>query len=82
MSETAQILTAWTITDGANAPLLPTVYPVAAWVDVTGQPAVFLPVAPNLYAIEVTAETATLDAIAADSDYLILWREEIVLDEQ
>jgi hypothetical protein len=75
--ERAQILTPWTITDGENTPLLPTIHTVASWVDATGQPAEFLPPTPSLYAIEVTATTAVLDTIAASSNYYILWRQEI-----
>ena len=81
MPEQAQILTPWTLTGGANAPQLPTDHPVLAWQDETGQPAIYLPVTPDLYAIQVTADTAVLDTIAADPTYHILWRQEIIENE-
>jgi hypothetical protein len=49
-------------------------YPAADWTDFVGQPASILPPAPNVYLVLASAPDATIDAIQADSRYLVLIR--------
>ena len=81
--EYAQFLTPWGLSDSgdgevSNSPALPDKYPFNAgngirkWQDITGQPSENLWPDPNCYIIETWADTATMDAITADTEYVIL----------
>ena len=50
-------------------------YNLKTWEDVTAQPAENMPTSPNLYGILVDETDTTLDTIAADSDFRVLWRD-------
>lgn len=73
----AQLLTAWTVTDNANAPRLPVDHPLpagASWMDVTGQQSYQIPSLPDAYVVECWhVSQAWLDSVAADDRYLVLW---------
>lgn len=75
----AEALTPWTGSGerhDPHRPLLPTAHAVT-WNDVTGQSLAAGRPDPDLVAILVTCDEATLDAIEADQDYEVLWSEEI-----
>lgn len=73
------IITPW-IGSGTESdpfrPLLADAYPLSCS-DVTGQPSSEIAPDPNAYTVEVQAEASMLDEIAADTRFLILWREDI-----
>lgn len=80
-NEYAQFLSPWTTEDQAgelvNVPKLPQDYPVTPntltkWQDITGQPTESITPDPNQYVIELWADTATMDAIEADSQYTMV----------
>jgi hypothetical protein len=71
----AQVLTPWVQTGAAFRPRLPADHAVHSWVDVTGQPATALLPSPNLYTVEVVCDDATLVAVEADANYVVLWSE-------
>ena len=48
---------------------------ISKWTDVTGQDGVNLHPEPNLFAVEIECDQATLDAIKADPKYQVLWYE-------
>jgi len=48
-------------------------YPMTV-IDITGQQADIIP-NPNLFTIQVTADSSVIDLIADDSKYFILWGE-------
>lgn len=62
----------------SNHPLVADEYVLSKWDDCTGQPAQNIPPAPNEYTICVEAEEDVIAAIEADTDYTVLWSEEIV----
>lgn len=77
----ALIVTPYTGTgQGGDAyrPLVADAYPLARWQDVTGQQLAQIVPAPNAYSVEAEADTSTLDAIAADGRFGLIWREEVV----
>ncbi len=60
-------------------PLLADAFPAGlSIVDVTGQDVSRLTPSPNAYTVEVVADLATLDAIAADSRFVEIQREAII----
>ena len=71
----ARILTPWGQSGGKNLPQLALDYALNGWSDVTGQPAVNLPPAPNLLTVEALCTQAVHDAVAADANYTVLWSE-------
>lgn len=74
----ARVLTPWTGDGSAADPFRPQVvlhHTLTTLKDVTGQAAGQLAPAPNLLAVEVTCAAAALDALEADSRYLVLWSE-------
>jgi len=76
----AEILTEWLSPDAngdANRPRLGDDYVVSKWEDITGQPAVNLTPNPNLYSVYCECDDATLAAINADSNYYVVWSEQI-----
>ena len=76
----AQVLTQW-IGDGltpetANRPKIMDDYPaIQKFEDVTAQPSENLAPNPNLYIVQIECSQATLDAIKADSNFMVLWHE-------
>lgn len=75
----AQILTPW-VGNGqaprtAYRPQLMDVYPVISYTDMTGQPTANIIPGVNLFAAQFELDAATLAAIEADSNYLVLWSE-------
>lgn len=76
-----QVVTVWTAkTSYGNYPLVVIDYPMP-WQDVTGQPSENLWPDPNIYVVEAKAEELVLDNIDSDSDYLVLWSEEMVEED-
>jgi hypothetical protein len=76
----AQVLTPY-IGDGLTAqtafrPLLADAYAVGECIDATDAPAQNIITAPNLLAVDVTCDAATLAAIEADGRFLILWSDD------
>jgi hypothetical protein len=52
-------------------------YEVRKFEDITGQAAEVIPPSPNEYTILVECTEEVMSAIAADSDYDVLWSEDI-----
>ena len=78
--EKADILSTWTgdgSEDNPNHPSLQDTHAVSKWQDSTGTPAANLSPEPNAVVLYVEAETAVMDAIEADENYIILTREVI-----
>ena len=86
MIEQTEILTPWGIDsdDGANIPQVVLDYlydgdgraiPNTAYQDTTGQQNVQPD--PNVTLATIVAPTAIIDAIDADADYSVVWREEL-----
>ena len=75
----AEALTKWigigNGTEDANRPQIADDHAVIKCEDVTGQPSENLQPDPNLYIVEITCDQATLDAIKADSNFMVLWHE-------
>jgi len=46
--------------------------------DATGQPAANIPTDPNLFNVIVVCDAAVADAIEADPNYVVWWRETVV----
>ena len=69
---TARILTPWSGKGSDGDPFRPAVaaYPLATWRDVTGN---YAPADPDLLVVEAAMDAATLDAIKADSKYVVIW---------
>jgi hypothetical protein len=74
------IVTPWVGSGTAADPFRPLVAEVfaVAWSDLTGQPSADLRPSPNAYTVRVVAPLATIQAIAADSRFVVLWAEEVV----
>ena len=73
----AQIITPWS-GDGIAMPFHPRVaddYGIKNWNDITAQ----FPVPPpiNLYVVEITENEQTINAIAADANYIVLFAEPV-----
>lgn len=77
----ARVLTSWTgdgvTQETATRPALLADYALESCTDVTGQPAENLQPDPNLFAVEIVCDDAVLEAIDADSTYLVLWDEDV-----
>ncbi len=77
----AEIITPW-IGDGteenSNRPQLGDDYTIKRWEDITGQPSENLHPDPSIYIVKVLVEAIILDVIEADSNYQVLWAEEVV----
>lgn len=76
----AEVVTNWTVHEGANTPQLPLDYVLAGWTDTTGQQ-VPVPKAPNVLVVEILAEDAVMAQIEADLGELVLWSEEVINEE-
>lgn len=61
----------------SNHPQIGDDYQLLKWEDITGQPAENITPAPNEYTILVECTDTVLNAISVDSNYEILWDEEI-----
>ena len=75
-----ECITNWTgsgAENDANRPSLGDAYALHKWEDVTGQPSESLWPDPNLYIVRAECEADVLDAILADSNYYVLWAEEL-----
>ena len=78
---TAHIVTPWIGTGAAGdafRPQLADDYAVD-WQDITGQQDRQLIPAPNAYTLQVTCDDATLAAIQADANYVVLFFEVVVM---
>lgn len=76
----AEVVTNWTVHEGANQPQLPLDYALAGWVDTTGQQ-VPVPKAPNVLVIEILAEDNVMAQIETDLGELLLWSEVVENEE-
>lgn len=79
----AAVVTPWTGAGTAGNPYRPklaTEYPAVTWDDITGQTTGQLIPAPNAYTLLVRCDGATLDTIEDDTDYVVLWTEELPTD--
>ena len=74
-----EVVSSWT-ENGGYAPLLREDHGILNQSDITAQPSVNLMPDPNLYNVLVECTEAVLDAINADSAYLVLWQELIPED--
>ena len=75
----AQIMTKWTVINGRNLPEINDMMGKSdGWNDVTGQLVENITPDPNAYTVECVVEKSTLDAIAADGRFIILWQEEVI----
>jgi hypothetical protein len=75
-----EVLSPWIEVDGRQIAQVVVDYPAAApasWSDATGQTDPQLPPDPNGVIFYGELERQTLDALAADPTYTVLWREEI-----
>ena len=84
--ERAEVVTDWIGTgaqEDSNRPSLGDAFTLSKWEDITGQPAANIRPDPNAYVVYTEAETAVMDAIAADPNHVILegTREVIPEDE-
>lgn len=72
----AQVLTPWS--NNRRALVLEVFgHPaIQGCMDVTGQPANSITPDVNLFAVEITCEQATLDAIEADARFVVVWSED------
>lgn len=75
----AQVSTSWVEASGERRPVfLDSLLPGDACWDVTGQPSENITPAPNVVVWEVVCADATLTALEARADTVVLWSEEIV----
>jgi len=73
-----EVITSWTLVSGRNVAQVIGDHPAAApgsWTDSTGQANV--PPAPNTAIFYGEVDDATLTALQADGNYLVLWAEVI-----
>jgi hypothetical protein len=72
----AQVVTPWAGQAASGFhPMLADHYPLASWIDVTGQPAGNIVPGPNLFTIEIVCDDITLASIQNDANYQVLWSE-------
>ncbi|MGD9156914.1 MAG: hypothetical protein PVG39_00780 [Desulfobacteraceae bacterium] len=80
MKQQAEVITSW-IGDGSeenpNRPLIADHYSLDKWSDVTGQPSENLIPDPNSCVIFIECEDTMMDQIETDSNYFVLWVENI-----
>lgn len=76
----AEVLTEWVTDANGNRPRITDDYQLQSAVDATGQPAKNIVPAPNQCIWLIVCDEATLDAIESDSNYTVLWCEEVVPD--
>ncbi len=76
----AEILTPWE--DVANEtggvqrwPLVSSVFRLACWQDITGQPSANLLPNPNLFSILAVADETEIAAIKLDNRFFVVWEE-------
>ena len=80
----AQVITPWV---AYNPPLSKTNHPkivddyAVTFSDVTEQPKENIPPSPNRYIVDIECDDATLALIKDDSEYEVLWSEEIINEE-
>jgi hypothetical protein len=74
MMETAEVMTAWSLLDGNNHPMVDVVHTLAGWEERTGNPMGAPPYTPdpNSNIVQVWAETVDMDAILADPNFVIM----------
>lgn len=77
MQQRAQIVTAWTVVDGANVPYVPPLPAGSSWMDSTGQDAASLLPDPNTVVLEVWTDAAGIAALDGDAAITVLsvWEE-------
>ena len=75
----AEVLSPWIVdANGQRSIQVSRDYAGLTGSDVTGQPVANIVPDPNLMAVLIECEAAVLDAIEKDSNYQVLWSEEIV----
>ena len=75
----AEILSPWIVgADGQRSIQISRDYAGLTGSDVTGQPVANIVPDPNMMAVLIECEAAVLDDIEKDSNYLVLFAEEIV----
>lgn len=72
----ATVLTFWQQVGRGNSPYLPPLQTGESWTDITGTPAQNLPTDTNGVVVEVLCSDATLDALEADEQMVVLTVEE------
>lgn len=70
----AEVVTSWTVFEGATQPQLPLDYVLVGWVDTTGQQ-VPVPKVVNALVIEIFSEDNVMAQIEVDLGDLLLWSE-------
>lgn len=68
----ATVLTFWQQVGRGNVPYLPPLQTGESWSDITGTPAANLPTDTNGVVVEVLCGDATLDALEADTEIVVL----------
>lgn len=76
----ARVVTPWVAATPSrgNHPKIDDDYSLYSWSDVTGQDTSVISPDPNAYTVEIICEDTVLTALNSDSDYVILWSEEII----
>ena len=79
----ARVVTQWVpaTAERGNHPRLDDDHNVESWSDATGQNVDVISPDPNAYTLEVICDEATLDAIEADDNCVVMWSEEIIEEE-